>query len=133
MDWRKDIPNAVKYAELLPIALREDCGVFPYLVKQIDINATKVDDSIVVCGIELNMHGDKGANGSRGSSVQFKNLSSKAITGHSHSPSRTDGSLVVGCQTLDHGYNEGLSSWGVGDVIINADGKCQHLLGDYIW
>lgn len=127
MDWRKDVPNAVKYAELLPIALREDCGVFPYLVKQMDINATKVDDSIVVCGIELNMHGDKGANGSRGSSVQFKNLSSKAITGHSHSPSRTDGSLVVGCQTLDHGYNEGLSSWGVGDVIINADGKCQHI------
>lgn len=127
MDWRKDIPNASKYAELLPIALREDCGVFPYLVRQMDITATKVDDSIVVCGIELNMHGDKGANGSRASSVQFKNLSSKTITGHSHSPSRTDGSLVVGCQTLDHGYNEGLSSWGVGDVIINADGKCQHI------
>jgi len=127
MDWKKDIPNALKYAELLPIALREPDGVFPYLVRELGIVATKVDDSIVVCGIELNLHGDRGANGSRGSSVQFKNLSSKTVTAHSHTPSRQDGSLVVGCQDLEHGYNLGLSSWGVGDVIINGDGKCQHI------
>lgn len=127
IDWKKDITNAVKYAELLPIALREPDGVFPYLVRELGIVATKVDDSIMVCGIELNLHGDRGANGSRGSSVQFKNLSSKTVTAHSHTPSRQDGSLVVGCQDLDHGYNVGLSSWGVGDVIINADGKTQHI------
>ena len=127
MDWRRDIPNAVKYAELLPIALREPDGVFPYLVRQLGITATKVDDSIVVCGIELNMHGDRGANGSRGSAVQFKNLSFKNVSAHDHTPSRADGSLGVGCQDLDHGYNIGLSSWGIADVAINADGKCQHI------
>lgn len=127
IDWRRDIPNAVKYAELLPIALREPDGIFPYLVRELGITATNANDSIMVCGIELNLHGDRGANGSRGSSVQFKNLSSKTITAHSHTPSRQDGNLVVGCQDLEHGYNEGLSSWGVGDIIINADGKCQHI------
>lgn len=126
MDWRKDIPNALKYAELLPIALRED-GVFPYLARQIGIHATTVDESISVCGIELNLHGDRGANGSRGSAVQFKNLSSKVIVGHSHSPSRLDGCLTVGCQDLDHEYNQGLTSWGIGDVIITANGKVQHI------
>ena len=127
MDWKKDIPNAMKYAELLPIALKEE-NVFAHLAKQRGIDAKSVNDSVKVCGIELNIHGDLGANGSRGSIVQFKNLSSKTIIGHSHSPARTDGCTVVGCQDLDHGYNEGLSSWGIGDVIINADGKIQHIL-----
>lgn len=127
MDWKKDIANAMKYAELLPIALKEE-SVFAYLAKQIGINATSINDSVRICGIELNIHGDKGANGSKGSSVQYKNMPFKMIKGHDHTPSCFDGCVSVGCQDLDHGYNNGLSSWGIGDAIINADGKTQHLL-----
>ena len=38
-----------------------------------------------------------------------------------------DGCLSVGCQDKDHEYNKGLSSWAIGDVIINIDGKTQHV------
>jgi hypothetical protein len=101
--------------------------VFRFLASGIGVRATALDESLKVCGIELNLHGDKGANGSRGSAVQFKNLSSKSVVGHGHSPFRMDGCSAVGVQTLDHEYNAGLSSWGVGDVVINADGKTQHI------
>jgi hypothetical protein len=125
MDWRKDISNALMYAELLPIALKED-GVFRTLANRIGVNATKIDDSVKVCGIELNTHGDKGANGSKGSSVQYKNMSFKLVKGHDHSPSRLDGCLSVGAQDLDQGYNEGLSSWARANVAIDVFGKTQH-------
>lgn len=125
MDWRKDIENAVKYAELLPIALKED-GVFSYLARRIGINAPSINDSVKVHGIELNTHGDKGANGTRGSSVQFKNMSFKMIKAHDHTASRLDGTTSVGCQDLDHGYNEGLSSWIRADATIDIFGKIQH-------
>lgn len=128
MDWRKDIPNAIKYAELLPIALKED-GVFRHLIQQIGIYAPSVNDSIKVHGVELNTHGDRGANGTRGSSVQFKNMSFKMIKAHDHTPSRLDGCSSVGCQDLDHGYNEGLSSWGIADIAVDAFGKIQHYFG----
>lgn len=124
-DWRKDLPNAEKYAEFLQIALKHG-SVFPYLAKKIGVTATNVNDSVKVMGIELNLHGDRGANGSRGSSVQFKNLSSKTIVAHAHTPYRHAGCVGVGCQDLEHGYNEGLSSWGIGDASIDVFGKIQH-------
>lgn len=129
MDWKKDINNAGIYARLLPIALEEEGGVFAYLARR-DTDAIVLgeDDSYVVDDVELGVHGHLGQNGSRGSAQQFKNLSTKIVIGHSHSPARLDGLCVVGCQDLDHGYNKGLSSWAIADVIINADGKRQHLL-----
>jgi len=128
MDWKRDINNAGMYAKLLPIALEEEGGVFAYLARR-DTAATVLseDDSFMIDDVELGTHGHLGQNGSRGSAQQFKNLSTKIVIGHSHSPARLDGLCIVGCQDLDHGYNKGLSSWAVSDVIINADGKRQHL------
>jgi hypothetical protein len=46
----------------------------------------------------LGQHGDVGANGSRGSLLQFRKLNTKIIVGHYHSPGK-DGALAVGTST----------------------------------
>lgn len=128
MDWRKDINNAVQYAELLQIALREDVGVFAYLASQIEgLTVLGPDDSYIIDGIEVGQHGDKGANGTRGSLQQFKSLSTKMWKAHDHTPAREDGVSSVGVQRLRHGYNVGFSSWGIADGLITANGKSQHV------
>jgi len=74
------------------------------------------------------VHGHIGANGSRGGVIQFKNLNTKNITGHTHSPCREDGHSSVG--TLTHlrvGYNKGASSWMNTNVVIYPNGKSQHV------
>jgi hypothetical protein len=76
--------------------------------------------------IECGVHGHIGTNGSRGSAIQFKDMNTKNITGHTHSPLRIDGHVCVG--TLTHlrvGYNKGLSSWGHANAIIYPNGKMQ--------
>ena len=132
MDWRKDIANAEIYAKLASVALsgKAKKGLFPYLVKEKFpyVKCLDVDESFVVNEVELGNHGHIGANGSKGSPNQFRKLSAKQVTGHTHSPMRMDGHSVVGCQELDHGYNVGMTSWWTSDVIINADGKRQHLI-----
>lgn len=131
-DWRKDIKNAAKYAELSAISLsgKANKGLFPHLVEQETKNVLclDIDESLVILGVELGCHGHVGSNGSKGSPNQFRRLSTKLITGHTHSPLRKDGHMVVGCQELDHEYNVGMTSWGLADVIVNADGKRQHVI-----
>lgn len=132
MDWRKDIQNAETYAKLASVALSGNAkkGLFPYLVEERfdSVKCLDVDESFIVAGIELGNHGHIGANGSKGSPNQFRRLSAKQVTGHTHSPMRLDGCSVVGCQEMDHGYNIGMTNWWTSDVIINADGKRQHLI-----
>ncbi len=77
---------------------------------------------------ELGQHGDYGANGSRGSLLQFRKLNTKIVVGHYHSPGRKDGALAVGTSTrLRVGYNNGPSSWLQSHVIIHKDGRAQHV------
>jgi hypothetical protein len=79
-------------------------------------------------GWELGQHGDVGANGSRGSLLQFRKLNTKIIVGHYHSPGRKDGALAVGTSTkMRVGYNIGPSSWLQSHVIIHKDGRAQHI------
>lgn len=132
MDWRKDMFNAKICTELTLKALNSSDrkGLFAQIVaerlpKVVYLN---IDESYLIDDIEAGCHGDIGSNGSKGSPNQFRRLSTKTVTGHTHSPSRTDGGTVVGCQDLDHGYNVGMSSWGLADVVINSDGKRQHIL-----
>lgn len=71
---------------------------------------------------------DMGANGSRGSLLQFRKLNTKIVVGHYHSPGRKDGALAVGTSTrLRVGYNNGPSSWLQSHVIIHKDGRAQHV------
>jgi hypothetical protein len=77
---------------------------------------------------ELGQHGDMGSNGSRGSLMQFRQLNTKIVVGHYHSPGRKDGALSVGTSTkLRVGYNKGASSWLQSHVIIHTDGRAQHI------
>jgi hypothetical protein len=87
------------------------------------------DEEYVVCadangGIELGMHGDVGANGSRGSLPQYAKTGRKTITGHSHSAGLRHGAMSVGVTgSLDMGYNRGMSSWSHTHALVYPNGK----------
>jgi hypothetical protein len=88
------------------------------------------DNSFVICpksgnGIECGLHGDRGANGSRGSRRQFaKSLGRRSNVGHSHSAGITQGCFQAGTNSLlKLSYNQGLSSWTHSDIITYVNGK----------
>jgi hypothetical protein len=105
-------------------------GVIPALIneKYPQYKTLGRNDSYRVKNWELGQHGDVGSNGSRGSLQQYRNLNTKIVVGHYHSPGRKDGALAVGTSTkLRVGYNTGPSSWLQSHVIIHKDGKAQHI------
>ena len=131
VDWRK-VRNKRMYLKLANVVAEGKApkGVLNYLLS---INLPEVKtygygDSLRIKGWELALHGDLGVNGSRGGIKQFKNLSTKTITAHSHSPQRQDGSIVAGTLTkLRLSYNKGLSSWVQGVVLIYPNGKATNI------
>ncbi len=130
-DWRKDNNKALylKYANITAEGLAPK-GIIAYILEsEFDhVKCLGVDESYNVLGFELSVHGDRGASGSRGSITQYKNLNVKTVTAHSHTGSRTDGHCCVGTLTkLRMGYNLGMSSWSVSNVVIYPNGKAQHI------
>jgi hypothetical protein len=86
------------------------------------------NESFNILGVEVSNHGDRGINGSRGSSKQFSNIPVKTITGHTHSPMIDKGNYTVGTSSLMKlSYNYGLSSWDHAHCIIYKNGKRQLL------
>jgi hypothetical protein len=132
-DWKKDIANAMEYAEYSKILLSNQApkGLIAHLIDKEFGKRVKTlsrNDSFRVNGIELAQHGDKGANGSKGSIQQFKRLSTKIDVGHSHTPKRIDGVMYVGTSSiLRVGYTVGASSWYNCDIICHKDGKRQQI------
>lgn len=132
VDWRKSA-NKYDYLSLANILANDTVGIgiIPALLRAHEISNVHclgINDSYRAFDIELGMHGHIGSNGSRGGVIQFKNLNTKNVTGHTHSPCREDGHLSVG--TLTHlrvGYNKGASSWMNSNVVIYPNGKCQHI------
>lgn len=96
------------------------------------------DEEYVVCekfggGIELGMHGDKGANGAKGSLRGFANTGRKCIVGDRHTPGIFEGAMQVGVMgSLDQGYNEGMSSWSHTNALVYPNGK-RTLFTIYDW
>ena len=132
-DWKKDIPNALEYIEATAILLKGDApkGLIPYYIGQWypDMITLGEDESFIVYEFEQSVHGHLGANGSRGSVVQYRRLSTKMVTMHTHSPSRYDGVLTGGTNTmLRLGYTKGPSSWSHCDILVHKNGKGQHLM-----
>lgn len=132
VDWRKERnkKSYLKYAYIVSQNLAPK-GIIAYLLDEKfgnKITTLDYDGSFRFMGWELGLHGDKGSNGSRGGINQFKNLNTKTITGHSHTPARADGHLCVGTLTkMKMGYNKGLSTWMQSNVLIYPDGKAQHI------
>jgi len=131
-DWRKN-SNKKAYLDLAYhlSETKNTKGVIPMYLEMNDIKnvyCLGIDESYRIAGIECGVHGHIGANGSRGSAMQFKDMNTKSITGHTHSPIRIDGHSSVG--TLTHlrvGYNKGMSSWLNSNVVIYPNGKSQHV------
>jgi len=131
VDWRKS-NNKATYLELANMLANDTYGkgVIPMYLKDRcnNVYCLGIDESYRIMDIECGMHGHKGANGSRGGVMQFKNMNTKNITGHTHTPCREDGHSSVG--TLTHlrvGYNSGPSSWMNSNIIIYPNGKHQHV------
>lgn len=90
-----------------------------------------------VGGIECGLHGDLGISGSRGTPNQFKRFGRKTSTGHTHSPSISEGAYVAGVSAkLEQGYNKGPTTWAHAHIVqyangkrtmlhLSADGRCQ--------
>lgn len=132
VDWRKSL-NKREYIHLSNLLMNDkDCnGVIPMFLKEAgveNVTCLGIDDSYRVQEWECGMHGHIGSNGSRGGVIQFKNLNTKNVTGHTHTPCREDGHSSVG--TLTHlrvGYNKGASSWMNSNFVIYPNGKGHHV------
>jgi hypothetical protein len=133
VDWRKS-NNKFAYLKLASMLAdsSQNNGVVPMYLQLAEVeNVTclGIDDSLKAFEWELGVHGHIGANGSRGSAIQFAQMNTKSITGHTHSPLRLDGHISVGTMTnLRVGYNKGLSSWNHANAVIYPNGKAQLII-----
>jgi hypothetical protein len=76
------------------------------------VKILKRNESLMFGNIEFAFHGDKGANGAKGSDMAFAKAGPKFIKGHTHSPSIYEGVTTVGTSSyLDLEYKTGLDSW----------------------
>jgi hypothetical protein len=89
----------------------------------------------MIGGIAIDMHGHRGANGSRGSLNQFTRFGVPCIIGHSHTPGINKGAWQTGTSSmLRLEYTNGASSWAHCHCIIHPNGKRQLLfLIDGVW
>lgn len=82
--------------------------------------------SFQVNGVELSMHGDVGANGSRGSRTGLAKLGVPAVIGHSHSPGIENKIFQTGTSTNRFlSYNRGPSGNLNTHCVVYPDGNCQ--------
>ena len=79
-----------------------------------------------MANVELGAHGDKGANGARGSLHAMENAYGNSVSGHSHSPEILRGAWQVGtCSYLKLEYNQGPSSWLHSSCLLYPNGARQ--------
>lgn len=136
-DWRKS-RNKKLYLELsyLKASGLAPKGIVNMLIdsrfgnEDLYIKTHGYGDSLRICGWELGLHYDKGANGSRGSIGQFKDLSTKTIGGHGHSAQRFGGAIMTPTLTkLQLDYNsDSLSSWVQGVTLGYPNGKASQII-----
>jgi len=104
-------------------------AIFPSVVDMDGIRVLRTGEKFALRGITLDMHGDRGPNGSRGSIVNLRDIGVKSVIGHAHSPGIDEGCWQVGCScVLVQDYTEGApSSWLNAHVLLHDDGKRQML------
>lgn len=84
------------------------------------------EDDYIVGGVHLGAHGDKAANGSRGSIKGLSKSYPKGVIGHSHSPGIFKNMFQVGTTSLLRlGYNKGASSWVHCSCLVYRNGQRQ--------
>lgn len=137
-DYKQDPANAILFLTLqlkqyLAMKNRvKDFSLLQYAVNLFDSDLNKIkflstDESFTICGdhgIECGAHGDKGANGSKGTAQTFRRLGVRHNIGHSHTARIIDGVYQAGTMSkLDLGYNEGGSSWSHSCIVTYPNGK----------
>ena len=94
--------------------------------KKSDIEWLQKDQSYRVHGVECAVHGDKGANGAKGSLATFEKALGNCVVAHSHTAAIRRRVFCVGTVgKMDMGYNEGLSSWTRTCCLIYSNGTKQ--------
>lgn len=138
-DWRRDPANSEFYLETaleLVRAIKRGEGIphpFTHWVRTLkgkaNIRCLERDESYVLGGVELSMHGDLGPNGSRGSRENLRRIGIRSFIGHSHTPGIEEGCWQVGTSTpLKLNYNRGPSNWLNCHGIVHTNGKRQLLM-----
>lgn len=91
-----------------------------------DVNFLQRDEVTKMAGVRLDMHGDLGQNGSRGSVNQFDKVCDVSVTAHTHSPCIKGTSYQIGTSTrLKLLYTRGLTSWMNTHGIVWGNGTVQ--------
>lgn len=136
IDWRTEPWNAEIYHEMWHHwlkAIREEEGFHPYTwwLKQncaADVLYLTDDYPFIIKDIYVGYHGDRGANGAKGSLTGWAKIGCKTIVGHTHSPGIEKGCYMIGTSSLlSLEYTSGPSSWMHTHCIILPDGKRQLL------
>lgn len=126
-------PYNTKLSIELAAAMLKDENPVEYATKKFGLKSKKVkwlkrDESYKIAGIECGAHGDKGANGSRGSAQSMEKAFGKCIYGHSHSPGILRDAWCVGTTTLPWAdYGAGPSSWMNTHCLVYPNGMRQML------
>lgn len=128
-NWRlleeaKMTPNGIKHPDPFELYCREH-GLL------VDAKFLGPDDSFVVAGIELGMHGHLGPSGARGTVRNLSKIGLRSVIGHSHSPGIYQGAYQVGTSTrLRLEYTAGPSGWLNTHAVVYPNGRRQmiHLI-----
>lgn len=84
------------------------------------------DEDYKIAGIELGAHGDRGANGARGSLEAMENAYGSSVSGHAHTPRILRKAYQVGTSSyLKLSYNSGPSSWMHSSCLVYPNGSRQ--------
>lgn len=126
-------PQNHRYALDLAAAMIDGMDPLQYAVEKSGVTKglNKVrwlsrDEDFKVAKIQLGQHGDKGANGARGSLPAMEAAYGSSVTGHSHVPEILRGAWSVGTSSfLKLNYNVGISSWVQSSVIVYKNGSRQ--------
>ncbi|MEE8113982.1 MAG: hypothetical protein V3T23_06470 [Nitrososphaerales archaeon] len=139
-DWRFDEVNALFYLETATAMVEytkvDERGVdkldpFAYwfkklVAKQVKLKMPEPDESYMVKGVEIGMHGHLGPHGRRGSPQNLGRIGVKSVIGHAHHPEICEGCYMVGTSTyLRLHYNKGPSGWLNTHAIVYPNGKRQ--------
>lgn len=128
MDPRKDLVNSKFYHHMCYLMMDRMVETpagpkFPNLIKlmiETSPSAELLDyteftdrqESFFIAGVDHSLHGDKAANGSRGSKTAFASLPVKTNTAHKHGPHICRGNRGVGTFSIKkQGYALGPSNW----------------------
>lgn len=81
------------------------------------------DDDYTIAGVSVDLHGDVGANGARGSATNLSLGGQPLVIGHGHSPKVYRNVHQVGVSAMEMGYNKGYSGWMATHCVIYPDGN----------